>query len=110
MAADYWHTMVAIMRIVFSLLLFSAACATTSTTPGPLRVHTDARPIASCIALGVIEERIESVSELDDPKAQVQQAVRERAAKLGASDLVITADESDATYAYARAEAYRCKR
>ncbi|MBT8491690.1 MAG: hypothetical protein KJO07_01410 [Deltaproteobacteria bacterium] len=66
--------------------------------------------MARCTQVGVIEERIESPT--PEPKLgdQLRQAVHERASRLGATDVVYQKRESDESYAYARAEAYRCER
>jgi hypothetical protein len=63
-----------------------------------------------CVSVGIIEERIESASEGEELKTEIRAEVKKRAAKLRATDLVFTAEEYDASYAFAKAEAYRCKK
>lgn len=63
-----------------------------------------------CVSVGVIEERIESASEGEELKSEIRAEVKKRAAKLRATDLVFTAEEYDPSYAFAKAEAYRCKK
>jgi hypothetical protein len=66
--------------------------------------------VAQCESAGVIEERIESPSDTEGLKEQIREEVKRRAAKLRATDLVFTAEEYDESYAFAKAEAYRCKK
>ncbi len=93
--------------ILFSLLLVSCA-GPAAVAPADLRVRQSVDQ-KKCVSVGIIEERFESGSEGEDLKEQIQAEVKKRAAKLRATDLVFTAEEYDESYAYAKAEAYRCK-
>ncbi len=97
------------MRILLPTILLFVACAgPAAVAPSDLRVRTRIDQ-KKCVSVGVIEERIESPSEGEELKEQIHEEVKKRAAKLRATDLVFTAEEYDPSYAFAKAEAYRCK-
>lgn len=98
------------MRHLFlsSVLLLSCA-GPAALTPGEIQVSKAVDP-KKCESAGVIEERIEAPSEGEELKAEIRAEVRRRAAELRATHLVFTAEEYDPSYAFAKAEAYRCKK
>jgi hypothetical protein len=98
------------MRYPLATALLLAACAGPAAVyTGPLRISTMAQ-VAKCESAGVIEERIESPSDSEGLKEQIRGEVKKRAVKLHATDLVFTAEEYDESYAFAKAEAYICKK
>ena len=104
------------MRHPLALALLLAACSAPAAYSGPLRISTMEK-VEKCESAGVIEERIESPTDPADRdaleqelKGQVRDEVKKGAAKLHATDLVFTAEEYDESYAFARAEAYICKK
>ena len=96
---------------VLLLMVLIASCnkKPTVVSPADIRISESVKR-SQCEAVGDIEERIESPTPSDDLKQQVRQSIRERAAELRATDLVFQVEESDQSYAFAKAEAYRCKR
>ena len=98
------------MRLLLLATLLLFACAgPVAQKPGDLRVAQSVDQ-KRCVSVGVIEERIESASEGEELKEVIRAEVKKRAAKLRATDLVFVAEEYDPSYAFAKAEAYRCKR
>ena len=98
------------MRLVLLTSIFLFACAgPAAQSPSEVRV-TKTIDQKHCVSVGVIEERIEAPSEGEELKEAIRAEVRKRAARLRATDLVFTTEEYDASYAFAKAEAYRCKR
>ena len=95
-------------QLLVSVLLTAACAGPAAVKSGDVRLRT-ADKVTNCESVGVIEERIESPSETEGLKEQLRTEVRRRAAKLRATDLVFTAEEYDASYAFAKAEAYKCK-
>lgn len=97
------------MRYLSIVLLLVACSAPAAVYKGPLRIST-IEQVAKCESAGVIEERIESPTDPEGLKEQIRDEVKKRAAKLHATDLVFTAEEYDESYAFAKAEAYICKK
>jgi hypothetical protein len=98
------------MRISPLTLLAVVACAAPVTTSAGDIQTADASKMKSCVSVGVIEERVESPSDVETLREQIRDQVRERAAKLRATHLVFHAEETDESYGFAKAEAFRCKR
>ena len=90
-----------------SSLLLAACAGPAAVAPSELKV-TKTIDQKKCVSVGVIEERFEASSQEEDLKEQVRAEVKKRAAKLRATHLVFTAEEYDESYAFAKAEAYRC--
>ena len=97
------------MRLLLwsSIVLLSCA-GPAAVTPADVMV-TKTINQAKCVSVGVIEERFESPSQGEELKAEIRAEVKKRAAKLRATHLIFTAEEYDDSYAFAKAEAYRCK-
>ena len=95
-------------RVVLSSIVLLACAGPAAQNPGDIRVTTTIDQ-KRCVSVGVIEERIESPSEGENLKEDIRAEIRKRAAKLRATDLVFVTEEYDASYAFAKAEAYRCK-
>jgi hypothetical protein len=98
-----------ILGFFCSSLLLLACAGPAAIAPGDVQV-TKSVDQKKCVSVGVIEERFEGSSEGDDLKNQLLAEVKKRAAKLRATHLVFTAEEYDESYAFAKAEAYRCKK
>lgn len=89
--------------------LVLVACTSATVAPRTLRISTG-EAVARCESVGVIDERIESPLEREELKTEVRAALRERATKLKATDLVVRKEEYEDGYAHATAEAFRCKK
>ena len=94
---------------MFWFVVFVAGCVTARPVkPGDI-LEVDAKSTSTCKPLGTVEERIEAPSETEGLAQQANDAVRQRAAKLGATHMVVVKNESDMTYAELHVEAFRCK-
>ena len=96
-------------HLLFSSLLLISCAGPAALAPSDIQVSKAVDP-KKCESAGVIEERIESPSQGEELKAEIHAEVKKRAAKLRATHLVFTAEEYDPSYAFAKAEAYRCKK
>ena len=97
------------MRYSLLLLFLSFNCAGPATVAaGDIQI-AEATGVKSCESVGVIEERVESPSDIGQLKERIREQVKERAEKLRATHLVFLVEETDESYGFAKAEAFRCK-
>ncbi len=98
------------MRYALASFLALIACSgPTKIAAGDIKI-AQANSMKACVSVGIIEERVESPTDVETLREQIRSQVKERAEKLRATHLVLLAEESDDSYGYARAEAFRCKR